>query len=430
MFLTSVRSLFILLILLAAAGSFACSYRTPETARVEAAVEVPEMSADPEVNAALDFIRKTPDSTAGYNQLAVLYIKQARKTGDFSIYGAAETAVGKALKVDPKDFTARRLQSSLHLTYHRFSEALALGNDLNAETPNDAFVFGVLTDANVEIGNYDEAVRSAQKMVDLKPNTASYARVAHIRSLYGDHSGAVEMFKLAARTADPADAEARAWCLVQLGDEFWKNGKYGDAEKVYDEALTVFPDFYLALAGKGRVRAAQNDLESAITFLTDSLNRVPNVETAILLGDIYTKQGNVEKAKQQYGLVEVIEQKTGVNNDQKRLALLWADQNIRLDDALAITTREYEGRKDIFTADALAWCLYKKGRLDEAKKAITAAMVPKANDARILYHAGMIAKASGSMAEAKRLISNAIKLNPAFDLLQADEAKRELEELK
>ena len=161
-----------------------------------------------------------------------------------------------------------------------------------------------------------------------------------------------------------------------------------------------FPNYYLALAGKGRVRAAQGDFENAIKLLTDANNRVPNVETAILLGDIYTKQGNAEKAKQQYDLVEIIEQKIGVNDDQKRLAMLWADQNIKLDEALTIAKREHEMRKDIFTADTLAWVLYKKGNFAEAKKASAEAMRLKSNDARILYHAGMIEKELGNKTEA------------------------------
>ena len=409
----------------------ACSSGVKEPNTVQASSQnLPSDTSDKEVNEVLKTIEKMSDSPMGYTQLAAVYIKRARSTGDFSLNSKAETAVEKALQIAPEDAAAQKFRASLHLTFHRFAEALDLGKKLQNEYPNDAFVYGVLTDANVESGNYKEAVEAAQKMVDLKPNSNSYARVAHLRSLNGDHAGAVEMFKIAARTADPLDKEAQSWCLVQLGDELWKNGKYAESEKVYDEALANFPDYYLALPGKGRARAVQNDFDAAIPILTNALNRVPNVETAILLGDIYTKQGNVEKAKQQYDLVEVIEQKIGVNNDQKRLALMWADQNMRLDDALTIVKRESEIRKDIFTMDALAWTLYKKGQLTEAKTAIAAAMNPKANDARIYYHAGMIEKDSGNQAEAKKMLETALKLNPMFDLLQAENARKALAELK
>lgn len=411
--------------------SGACSTKTAQPNAVQAAPENTTADTnDAEIKEVLKLIEKVPDSPTGYVQLATIYIKRARGTGDFSLNNQAETAVDKALQFAPEDAAARKLKASLHLTFHRFAEALEAGKKLQAEFPNDAFVYGVLTDANVELGNYREAVESAQKMVDLKPNSNSYARVAHLRSLHGDHSGAVEMFKTAARTADPQDKEAQSWCLVQLGDEYWKNGKYPEAEKVYDEALTNFPNFHLAFAAKGRIRAAQNDFDGAIKFLTDANNRIPNSENAILLGDIYTKQGYPEKARQQYELVEVIESKIGNNNDQKRLALLWADRDVKLDEALAITKREYGLRKDIFTADALAWTLYKKGEFVEAKKAIAAALNLKSNDARIFYHAGMIEKALGNRAEAVKHLETALKINPMFDLIQTDNTRKALEELK
>ncbi|HMS40083.1 MAG TPA: tetratricopeptide repeat protein [Pyrinomonadaceae bacterium] len=385
---------------------------------------------DTDIKSALQIIEKSPDAPEGYSQLAIAYIKRARQTGDFSLNSKAETAVKKSLEIDPRNAIALKLSASLHLTFHRFNEALKAGKQLTKDYPQDAFGYGVLADANTELGNYKDAIDAAQKMVDLKPNSSSYARVAHLRSLHGDTEGAIEMFKTAARTTDPSDKEAQSWALVQLGDEYWKYGKYEEAEKVYDEALQNLPNYYLALAAKGKVRASLNDFDGAIKILTDTNNRVPNVETAILLGDIYARQGNGEKAKEHYDLVEVIEKKIGVNNDQKRLALLWADHDWKLDEALAITKHESNERKDIFTTDALAWTLYKKGMLTDAKTAITEAMNLKSNDARILYHAGMIEKDLGNRTESKKLLEQALKLNPAFDLLQAENARKALLELK
>lgn len=386
-------------------------------------------AAGEEIAAALDLIERKPDAADGYNHLAVAYIRKARETGDFSLNVKAETALDRALEIKPSDMTARKLRASLYLTFHRFNEALERGKKLEQESPDDAFVYGILTDANVELGNYEEAILAGQKMVDLKPNAVSYARAGHLRSLLGDHDGAVEMMKLAARTASPRDKEAQSWNLVRLGDELMKYGKYDRAEKVFDEALQNLPDYYMAIAGKGRARAAQGDFAEALKLLTDANNRVPDVENQILIGDIYTKQGDAEKARQQYDLVEIIERKMGSGDDQKRLALLWADHDVKLDEALEIARRENALRKDIYTADALAWVLYKKGEFPEAKKAAAEAMRLKTDDARILYHAGMIEKQLGNTKEAKKLLQTALKLNPNFDILQSEIAKNILKEL-
>lgn len=408
----------------------ACSTEKSRADTVKAADTNFEADAgDAEINGALKTIEKMPDAATGYNRLAAVYIRKARETGDFSLNAKAETAVDKALQIEPVNSDAKKLKASLYLTFHRFEEALEFAAKLQKENPNDPFYYGVLTDANVELGNYEQAVESAQKMVDLRPNMASYARVAHLRSLHGDVEGSLEMFKLAARTASPNDKESQSWNLVQIGDEFWKSGKYAEAERVYDEALQNFPNYHYALAGKGRVRAAQNDFDAAIKHLTEAQNRVPNVETIILLGDIYTKQGNLEKARQQYDLAEVVEGKLGTAGDQKRLAVFWVDRDTKLDEALTITKREYDARKDIYTADALAWTLYKKGQLNEAKTVIADAMKLKTKDAKIFYHAAMIEKDLGNRKEAKRLLETALKLNPAFDLLEAEKARTALQEL-
>ena len=425
------RANYLLALLIASLLLFgSCSTRQSDITMAKAA-EIPIAAGDdPEVGRAIALINKLPDSPMGYDQLAILYIKRARQTGDFPLNERAVTSINKALEISPNDDHSRKLKASLLLSYHKFDEALALGQELEQASPDDAFVYGVLTDANFELGNYDDAVAAAQKMVDTRPNSASYARVAHLRSFYGDTKGSVEMFKLAARTADPADTEAQSWCLTQLGDEYWKYGKYEDANRTYDEALSILPNYYLALVSKGRNLASQNKLNEAAEILTSATNRIPNVEATILLGNIYQKLGDTEKARHQYDLVEIIETKLGVNNDQKRLALLWADQETNLDNALEITTRESQMRKDILTADAYAWTLYKRGSLEDAAAAISDALRLKSNDARILFHAGMIQKALGKQIEAKRSLSEALRLNPEFDILQADIAKNALHELK
>lgn len=385
-------------------------------------------SLNPRIEAAQRFIEKNPASASGYNQLAAAYIQTARENGDFSLNAKAEAANTRALELEPQNADALRQKATLLLAFHRFQDALEMGNQLRQTNPQDAFVYGVLTDANVELGNYAEAVAAAQAMVDLKPNLESYARVSYLRSLYGDSAGAINAMNTAAQIAAASDKESRAWCLVHLGEEYFKTGKYTEAEKYYDAALQALPDYHLALAGKGRARAANNDFEAAIKFLTAAQNRVPLTDIAVSLGDIYTRIGDQEEARKQYELAEFVEQKFG-NREQRTLALMWADQDKKLDEALEIARRESAERRDIYTSDILAWCLYKKGDFDGAKKAISEAMRLKSKDARIFYHAGMIEKSLGNRKAAADFLKKSLALNPAFDFLQAEKARQILKEL-
>jgi tetratricopeptide (TPR) repeat protein len=373
-------------------------------------------------------IDKSPDLPLGYANLAMLYMKEARRTGDFSLNEKAVAAVTRALEISPNDVPARKLEASLHLAHHRFAEAAAAARKLQTELPSDAFAYGILTDAFMETGDYEQAVESAQRLVDLKPGTASYSRVAQLRSLYGDHKGALEMYTQAARTADPADMETQSWCLVQLGDEYWKGVNYAEAEKVYDEALQNFPNYFLALVSKGRVRASVGDFATAERLLTEVQANLPNANATMLLADIYSLRGDTDGANRQYEKFEAMQDKLGAAADHRKLGLSWADRG-KLDQALALAEKEYAAEKSIYSADLLAWSLYRSGDAARAQPYISEALRLKTKDAMLLFHAGMIAKANGDKAEAARLLNDALKLNQGFSLVHAEEARKALTEL-
>lgn len=411
-------------VVLLAGSFFGLKALSDKTKKIEPTNEANlSTSFDRRIQAAQENIQKFPSLAKGYNRLAAAYMQVARETGDFSLNAKAEESLNRSLEIESHNYEALKLKTKLLLTFHRFKEAKELTEKLLQTNKSDHDIYGALTDANVELGFYEEAVTAAQQMVDLRPDMSSYARVAHIRSLHGDTKGAIEAMRVATQIADPNDKEARAWCHVKLGDEFFQTGQYKEAETEYDKALAAFPDYYLALAAKGRGRMAQGDVEKAIEFYKRAIERVPQTETVIALGDVYASLGKTEEAKSQYQLAEFIEQKLS-SNDQRRLALLWADRDVKPDEALAIATREKQTRKDIFTADILAWCLYKKGRYEEAKTAIDEAMRLKTKDARIFYHAGMIANALGNKNEGKRYLKLALETNPAFDILQSEKARQ------
>ena len=58
-------------------------------------------------------------------------------------------------------------------------------------------------------------------------------------------------------------------------------------------------------------------------------------------------------------------------------------------------------RQDIFTHDALAWALATNGNLVEARSESKQALKYNTIDARLLFHAGVIALKSGDQREAK-----------------------------
>ncbi len=402
----------------------------PEAALLQPVETNQATMSDRNISSAQGIIEKSPADPKGYNMLAAAFMQKARETGDFSLNARAEESLKHSFRVAPDNYDGIKLQAALLLNYHRFSEALQTAQRAQAMNPRNHDVYGAIVDAMVELGDYKGAVDAAQTMVDLRPDTASYSRISYLRSLHGDTKGAIDAMKMAAESANPKNPESVAWCRVHLGDELMNFGKLKEAEHEYDYALYSFPEYHLALAAKARARYAAGDTDNAVIFYKRAVERVPLPEYVAALGDLYTKLNRTEEAKQQYDQVEFIEKLGAADGTYSRqLALFWADHDIRLDEALAVAERERAARNDIYTADVLAWCLYKKGRFAEAKTASDEALRLGTRDPHLLYHAGMIALAINDNQKGADYLKQALAINPTFDILQAETAKEKLKTL-
>lgn len=406
-----------------------CKTQTVSTENLNKSAEkVLETPADKEIEKAKILVERNPEIAARHVQLAAAILKKVRETGDYSLNREAEKSIDKALEIDSDNFEAQFLKIQIYLSEHEFQKALDLAEKLEKDNPESEAVMTAITDAKTELGRYAEAVEVAQKLVDFRPNSNSYTRVAHLRSLHGDTKGAIEARKLALQSADPLDKEILAWHHSQLGKEYFETGSFSEAERHFDLALRIFPEYHWALAGKGKVRAAQNDLETAAKIYEELNKRTSETDRAIFLGDIYKKLGKEAKAKKVYD--EIIIKQRESDGDMHRLALFWADHDLNLDEALKIAREDREVQADLLASDTLAWCLYKKGDFVEAKKYIKEAMRLKTKNALFYYHAGMIENALGNKAEAIKYLKLALATNPSFDLLQSDVAKKALVQLE
>ena len=345
----------------------------------------PTSKVDQRILRAQQSIAKFPNSADAYNQLASAYMQKARETADFSFNAHADAAITRSLAVEPDNYDGLKLRAKLQLTYHRFAEALETTHRIQTFRNDDHDVWGQITDALVELGDYPGAVKAAQTMVDLRPDSSSYARVSYLRSLHGDTEGAIEAMMAALKAANPNDPESIAWCRVQIGNELMNAGKIEEAEREFDTALLIFPNHSLALQGKAHARVAAGDLQGAVAIY----KREPNsADASQALGDLYTKLGNADAAKVAYEEFETLERENAaLERSWRHMVNFWLDHDQNLVEALRLATTEYESRKDIFTCDSLAWALFKNGRTAEAKQLIKEALRTGSKDQRINEHA-------------------------------------------
>jgi hypothetical protein len=74
----------------------------------------------------------------------------------------------------------------------------------------------LLSDVLIEQGKLLKGVVMLQRMVDTKPGTEAFARIAHVRWLKGDPAGAMAAMESALQASEPRGAGTRAWPLTLL----------------------------------------------------------------------------------------------------------------------------------------------------------------------------------------------------------------------
>ena len=369
-------------------------------------------------------LKVRPNDTDSSVQLGSAYLQKARETGNPAFYSKSEEVLLSTLETNPTNAEAMTFMGALALGRHDFREGWNWASRSLEIEPQDAETYGVLGDAQIELGLYDDAAESFQSMVDIKPNLDSYARASYARELAGDLGGAIDAMKLAVKAGGPG-TENTAWSRVQLGKLYFGTGLFDEAMAEYEAALKDFGGYYLALAAMGDVFAAQGKYEKAIDYYGKSVDVIPMPTTLATLGDLYTKVGDTQEARLQYDTVEIIA-KLGAANGviyNRELARYYADHDINLNKALELARAEIEVRKDIYGYDTLAWVLFKNGHLDEAAEAMADALRLGTQDADLYYHAGMIHHGLGEYEQAREYLDRALALNPQFSVLQADVAR-------
>ena len=161
----------------------------------------------------------SPDDARRLTALGDANVQRARETGDpgGNLMAAAERAYDKALRRDPGDAGAATGMGAVALSGHDFRGGLEWGQRARRAEPDLVRPYAVLVDAQIELGRYDAAGRSLQRMIDLKPNLASYSRVSYYRELHGDHAGALEAMALAVSAGGDAPEQV-AYVQTLLGD--------------------------------------------------------------------------------------------------------------------------------------------------------------------------------------------------------------------
>jgi tetratricopeptide (TPR) repeat protein len=373
-------------------------------------------------------LRQGPN-TAAYAGLGDAYYQRARETGDPAFYSRSERAFGAALARDPEDVDATIGLGTLALARHDFARGLALGLRAHRLEPGLARPYTVIVDGEIELGRYAAAAVAIDRLARLKPNLAAYTRVSYFRELQGDLDGAVRAMRLAVSAG--GTVEGSAYVNVLLGGLEFDRGNYAAAERSYREALTLDPGYPPAIAGRARVDASRGHLLAAVHRYRRAVEALPLPEYATALAEVEQAAGMKRAAEGDLALVEAqakLFEARGVDTGVEQ-ALFEADHG---DPARAVAAgrRAWLRAPSVRSADAYSWALHAAGRAAAAERLSRQAMRLGSRAPTFLYHAGMIALASGDRARARADLALLVRQSPRFHPIFGPRARRALEDLQ
>src|SRR5262249_41883828 len=257
--------------------------------------------------------------------------------------------------------------------------------------------YGIVGDALIELGRSREAFAAFEKMNALKPNVASYARIAYARELLGDVDGAVAAMRLAVESSS-GEREAGAWSRVELAKLEIQRGRLAVASRLLREALTLLPGYVQANEQLARVDAAHGRLGPAIGRARLASEAVPLPQIVSLLGDLYARAGRNADARRQQGTVGAIDRLLSANGIRTDLeaALYDADHRRGLPSLVTRAKAARAQRPSIYGDDAVAWALARTGRCSEAREWSQRSLRLGTRDALLFFHRAEIERCLGN----------------------------------
>jgi tetratricopeptide (TPR) repeat protein len=385
-------------------------------------------SMEQRIAAAKQQVSTHPKDAHPYVELALASIGRARETANPMYYQDAEQAISAGLALAANDFQLEKAHVALLLGRHEFAEAKAEATALNHRTPDDVTTYGYLAEAEIALGEYQDAEQAAQWMLNLLPNNVpGLLLAAQLRDLYGDPEGALELLNQAYSETPSTESEELTWIANQIAEVEIGSGKLDQASEVLEATKQLVPAYPYTLRNLARVRLEQHRYSDSIALLRQDEKAAPSdAEVLYQLARVEEIAGQDSEAAKKYSEFEaaakaLMDKRSNANRD---LIFYYADHVRNWPQALSVAQHEIAIRHDVWTLDAYAWALYGNGHYAEADMQMQKALAVGVRRAQLFDHAGNIALKLGKQAEAKRYFAASLQVDHAFE--HAADARGEL----
>ena len=409
----------------------------PLKARQGALALLPEWAATKKQGDNLyQLVMDNPKDIKSALALASLYIQEGRAAGDFNYYNAAALKyVDDVLAIEPNKFEALVLKAIVQLSQHHFSDALITAEKAKAANPYNAFIYGIMVDGNVELGNYKAAVENSDKMMGMRPDIRSYSRVAYLREIYGDHAGAIDAMKMAVDAGGQGD-EPTAWARIQLARLYQTAGDLRTAEMHFTITQNERPGYAYALQGLAQIAITRKEYSKAIQLYQQAISTSPDFAIKEDLAKLYlflqqkdkgiALLNTIAKELNSPSSLDPLSSNHHAGKDLAYIYVLLQDYT----NAKKQVTMEYNTRPDNNDVnEAMAWVIFKEGDSKAALPYIEKAFQTGSKNPVLLCHAAAIYAANGNNEKAKKMLQDALHNDASIDILLKDESTKLLSRL-
>jgi tetratricopeptide (TPR) repeat protein len=370
-----------------------------------------------------------PNDDVSLATLGIAYVDQARITGDPSRYGLADAVLASSLEANGDDnFLAYAGLAAVAAARHDFPTAERHALSGLAINPSNATLWGVLSDAQIQLGKYDDGFASVERMGELVPDIASITRAAYVAELTGDVERARGLMQRALDEAFTADE--RAFALFHLGELKLGEGEPNEALPYFLDALAASPDDISALSGKAHALGQAGQIQTAAANYELLLSRAPLADFMVEYGEFLEGHEEAVDAAFWYDRARAQIEVDRANGVQPDAALIFfeadhGDPGV----ALAMAEGAVDDRPFFELQEALAWALYRNGRFAEAAAAIEQAGALGIQAPELHVRTALIQHALGNTEAAETHLETALQINRLGIPYLTDNDARFLDEL-
>lgn len=240
-------------------------------------------------------IRLDPGFARAHAGLGRCYIHHAQGYGGHEYYELAESALGRALELDPALSGARLQMVYVHL--HRGDKELALATlaEVRRDAPNDPTVFIVAAMLYRLDGLYEKALKQYDRLLELNPRdvvVASYGR-GRIYTYLREFGRAVAELERG-RAAEPEHPLIKTFLAVA----YFNQGQVDEAQALVEEVLRQHPHFDGVQVVLAWCLGARGEHERARALITERVRETAAADhdIALWLASFYAMEGILDDA--------------------------------------------------------------------------------------------------------------------------------------